>query len=134
MVASEVTGDLADRRLCHISDLALDARDDGELVDRVAQVTGHGDRERVLVAQPRAQVPAHHDPAGALGHPLELLEQHGLANAAQPGDSQVVALLGVVLDQSCEPPQLLVAAREERRARADARLVGILGHLSPRPY
>ena len=124
--ASEIERDLADRRPRRISDLVLDARNDGELIDRVAQVAGHRDRERVLVAQPRAQVAAHDDPAVALGHPLELLEQHRLANAPQPGDPQVVALLRVVLDEPGEAAQLLVAAGEERRAGADAGLVGVL--------
>ena len=126
--ASEIDRDLADRALRRIGDLALDPCDNRELVDRVAHVVGDRGRERFLVAQPRAEVAADDDPPFALGHPLELLEQHGLADPPQARDPEVAALLRIILEQSREAAELLVTACEERRSSADARLVRVLRH------
>ena len=100
--ASEIDGDLSDRRLRGIDDLALDASHDRELVDRIAHVVRDRGREGFLIAEAHAEVSAHDDPAFAFGHPLELLEQHGLPDAAQARDAKVAALLGIILEETRE--------------------------------
>ena len=125
---SEIDRDLSDRALRRIDDLALDACDSRELVDRVAHVVGDRGRERSLVAQARAEVAPDDDPPFAFGHPLELLEQHRLPDPAQARDPKVAALLRIILEQPREAVELLVTTCEERRSSPDARLVRVLRH------
>lgn len=107
--AAEIEADLPDGLLRGAEDALLELGQEGELLDGVEQVVGDGGGERVLVAQPRAEIPPHDNPPLPLGHSFELLEQDGLADAAEAGDAEIGPLLGIVLEQAAKAPELLSA-------------------------
>ena len=125
--------DLADR-LQRRGGPMLDLRLDAQRLDRLAQIAGDRGREVGLLAKPGTPITADHYPLVALGDPLILLQQHGLADTPQPGDAHLAPLLRIVLQKPLKPMDLLLTTSQIGRPRTDTRTIRILRHHRKLPH